>query len=167
MFFGTYEERETRAKNTAKAYRETATLFPAIRKTLLQFDGKCYNKRVLDALQESADKHICAEKRTLRTNSGGAGAEVVDLYFYIPIIGGTQTLCRIPLDNKRIQAADAITDASDRRAEMLKRAAEIERTLPEIERIKEQLAQLKKQAAAISNAVPYELRDLYDIKPIY
>lgn len=161
MYFHTQEERETRARNTAQGYRDTAALFPAVRKTLLQFDGKCYNKRFLEALHESANKHVCAEKRTI-----SGGAEVVDIYFYTPI-NGTQTLCRIPLDNKRIQAADAITDASDRRAGMLQKAAEIERTLPEIERIKEQLAQLKKQAAAIANAVPYELQDIFDIKRIY
>lgn len=161
MYFGTQEERETRAQNTAQGYRDTAALFPVIRKTLLQFDGKCYNKRLPDTLREISGKNVNAEKRTI-----SGGVEVVDIYCYTPI-NGTQTLCRIPLDDKRIQAADAITDASDRRAKMLQKAAEIERTLPEIERIKEQLAQLKKQAAAIANAVPYELQDIFDIKRIY
>lgn len=161
MYFGTQEERETRARSNAKGYREAAALFAAIRKTLLQFDGKCYNKRFLEAAWDAANKRIFAEKRTL-----SGGAEVVDIYFH-QTTPGTLTLCRIPLENKRIQAAAAIKDASDRRAEMLRRAAEIDSTLPEIERIKEQLAYLKKQAKAITDTVPFELRDIFDIKTIY
>lgn len=86
MYFGTQEEREKRARSNAKGYREAADIFAAIRKTLWKFDGKCYNKRFIEALRDAANKHICAEKRTL-----SGGAEVVDIYFF-QTTPGTLTL---------------------------------------------------------------------------
>jgi hypothetical protein len=136
-------------------YRHAASYRPVIVRTLEKWGGKVYNKRFLDALRtEAGYDRIYADRRE----------SIVHIYIY-SAEGYTQfTIVSIPLQDRRINAAEAIKNAGERYTAHTRKAAEIEQTAPEIPTYKQQLADLDRIRAQIIGRIPYDLRDIYDIR---
>ena len=155
MSYRRYEESADDAtRRLIGDYRHAASFRPAIVRALEKWDGKVYNKRFLDALRtEAGYNRIYADRRE----------SIVHIYIY-SAEGYTQfTVVSIPLQDRRINAADAIKNAGERYTDRMKKAAEIEQTAPEIPGYIQQLKDLDRIRAQIIGRIPYDLRDIYGI----
>lgn len=152
-----YGETETQA---AARYidqcRTSAAAFPVLRQVILAFDGKIYNKRFDTALQAKI-KHVYTEKKTCGDDHR------IGIYLYTDSGDCLYLLwCKLPPD-KRINAADMIQAAAEKRSEHLQAAAHMEQILPTIETRRRQIEILEKQLHAVLDDLTYTEKDLFDL----
>lgn len=149
------ETAEQAAERFIKECRECAALFPVLRRVILKFDGKVYNKRFGDALQAENNRLHC-EKKT------GANCERIGVYYYTES-GDMRYVMWCPIsEDKRINAADMIQNAAEKRAEILQEAAHMEEIIPTIETRKQQIDILKRQFSALLDDLTYTERDIFN-----
>lgn len=136
--------------------RAAAGLFPALRRVLLAFDGKIYNKRFETALQGEIGR-IYAEKKT------NGDRQVLNVWYYSES-GEYMTLlwCDLSSD-KRIKAADLIQAAAVKRAEYLKNADHMAQIIPTIETRRQQIELLKNQLAGVLYDLTYTEKDIFGL----
>ena len=160
MYFGDDEERKAYIKKRIDMMRRAAAVLPLLRKALKKFDGKVYNKRFTDFFETDRDTLIIgAERRSYND------CDYVDIYATIDrYYSYKQHVCRIELENKRINAAQAIASASDCRTKLLQKAAKYEMYLEKMDTITAYLDYLEAKRKAIVKDIPYEIADVYKIK---
>lgn len=152
-----YGETDTQAaERYIQECRAAAGLFPALRRVLLSFDGKIYNKRFETALQGEIGR-IYAEKKT------NGDRQVLNVWYYSES-GEYMTIlwCDLPGD-KRIKAADLIQAAANKRAEYLKNADHMAQVLPTIETRRQQIELLKNQLEGVLCDLTYTEKDLFGL----
>lgn len=148
------ETPEQAVQATIDKYRHAATFLKPLRDTLDKFGGKVYNKRFIDALRTAAGyDRIYDDKR----------AEMIFIYYYEPQHYDQITICRIALDDKRINAAESKQSAISYYAKHLESAAKLEEITPQIDIIRARLEELDRMKKTIIGGIPYEIRDIYDI----
>lgn len=160
------EEAQKAAAAYCELYREIVKLTPIIRAILPKFDGKVYNKRMRTALDKAAEeKH---GKELHFTFNQSANGQRVWIYGHKHMnYSNTSILCTIDLtDGKRIDAAQALKSCGEQYAEILKKCAEIERKAQEMPQIIERLDELAKLRDALTNGLPWELRDWFRIEQV-
>lgn len=159
--YGFYNDETRRAGclKTAEAHRNAAQLFPAIRKTLEQFDGKVFNCRLEKALQEATGCRVYAKKSKYS----------IDIYTYISDYRGNSwyTLARLKnedlKDGKRIPAAAFISSAREYREKHLQEAAELEAAPDTVPEMAEHIRYFIAQANKLVDSIPYVIRDMYGL----
>lgn len=148
---------EDRAREYAQELREAAKICTQIKPVLERFDGKVYNIRIERALQEIA--------RVYREHSG----DYIVFYTYIgKTYNNRHVIMRVKRsdglrDGKRIRADKFIEATNECRQELLKKAYTIDATLPQMPEVLQQIEALKKQLNAVSDSLPYMIRDIYKI----
>lgn len=149
------ETPEQAVQATIDKYRHAATFLKPLRDTLEKFGGKVYNKRFLDALRTAAGyDRIYDDKR----------AEMVFIYYYEPQHYDQITICRIALDDKRINAVESKQSAVSYYTKHLQDAAALEEYAPQVDTIRQRLDDLDRLKRQIMGAIPYEIRDIYGIR---
>lgn len=150
------EEQDAATKSFIKDYRDAAALYPVIKKVVLSFDQKVFNKRLEKAIQDETGKRIYIDNRP----------GFIDIHLF----GHHNewiTIGRLDksdfIDGKRIDAEKLIKSLTDQRAYLLKKAALYEQQMNDIDQVKEQLNQIKKQIDAILEPYDYTIRDIYGI----
>lgn len=162
-YYHSEEEKAEAIKKTVDEYRAAAGFFPAIRRAIEKFDGKVLNCRLEKAMQEETGKRIYVSK----------DKSSVDIHYYGSTYSGNTyiTLARIDAekltDGKRIPAAVLIQAAREKREEHLKEAAKLEEVAERVEQIKYQIEYFRGQASKLAGALPYEIRDVYNIQHSY
>lgn len=146
---------EQAVQETVKDYRQAAGFIKPLRDTLDKFGGKVYNKRFLDALRAAAGYDRIYDDRR---------AEMVYIYIYTANNYDPHTICRITLDDKRIDAAESKKSAVGYYTKHLQDAAKIEEYAPQVDTYKQRIAELEKMIGNIKSALPFELRDIYGIR---
>lgn len=152
-----YDKSESESiKLLCEERREAAAMIAPLRRTLKKFGGKVYNKRFLDALREEAGyKAIYDDRRGDRIFIEACAAHRYERH----------CICMIMIpENRRINAAEAAQDADTRYTKLLKEAAEIEEAAARVDEVKRQLADLDRLKNSILKGVPYEVRDIYNIR---
>lgn len=152
-----YGETDTQAaERYIQECRAAAGLFPALRRVILAFDGKIYNKRFETALQSEIGR-IYAEKKT------NGDRQVLNVWYYSES-GEYMTIlwCDLPGD-KRIKAADLIQAAAVKRAEYLKNAYHMAQVLPTIETRRQQIELLKNQLAGVLYDLTYTEKEIFGL----
>jgi len=157
MFYGTSEQREKAVQERAEAYRAAADLFPIVRKTAEEFDGKMFNCRFEKALQEKY-RRIFVTRRY----------EYIEITAYPGTKGNTLiTLVHLNqsdlIDGKRVPGKLIIERAREKREELLKAAAKMEHDAADAEEKRRQLDYLKNQIDSIRDSICYEIQDLYGL----
>lgn len=159
-----YGESDTQvAERYISACRQAAAIFPALRRTIIKFDAKIYNKRFLSTLQEECGGiHIF---NNLRKN---ANSQTIEIGFFPKEPNGKHgdalsiLWFNLPA-NKRINAAEMVQAAADKRAEYLKAADHMMQVLPTIETRRQQIEILRKQLEAVTADLTYIERDIFDL----
>ena len=152
-----YNETETEcAKRIISEKRTAAAMFPALCEVIRAFDGKVYNKRLDNAIRDRFDRCYIQKKE-------GAYNSKLWVYLYTGS-GDTITIlwCDIP-ENKRINSADMIEQASKTRAELLQEAAHLESIIPTIETRREQIEQIKNLLAGVLDDLSYEEKEIFNL----
>ena len=163
MFYGTDSQRIEKIKNHIEELRDLAALYPAVKKVIDAFNGKVYNKRFSEALK----KELC-EKANIYSDKR---------YNNVEICACTRnphsnfhTLVYVKLDDlidgKRISADLFNESLRVHRETLLKEALALESTLPKVNEIVSQLKQLTDTYRSIYGAIPYDIRDTWNIKYI-
>lgn len=147
-----------------KDYRAAAATFPVLREVIKQFDGKVYNIKLDKALKAAFD---------------GAGfvyvhnaEKYIDISFSARGSGSSGYRCILSMpkdkafsDGKRINAVAMIENARETRAQLLRRAFEIESYSENAEEIKSNIDKMEKALCSYIDAIPYEVRELFDLRP--
>jgi len=152
------ERFDNEAKRRIEDYREAAALFPAVKKVLQAFDGKCLNCRLEKALREATGKHITVNKRF----------KWVEIDFYPGRAGSySRTLAQIGIDKfvdgKRIPAELIIESLHKKRVEHLQAAAALERDMDNIELYEQQFEYYKNQIDKLRESLNTETRYIYHL----
>lgn len=155
------ERQKEEAQKKIDGYRAAASLFPVVRSVLEAYNNKVYNCRLDKALKEAASEkgYIYCEKKYNYFHINFSPKNCHEWY----------TIASVKLedgltDGKRIKA-DVITDAArESRAALLKKAFDLEEAGRNYETIQKQLDALEKAAAGILDPLPYEARDLYNLR---
>lgn len=152
-----YDETETQAAfRYITECRQAAALFPELRRVFLSFDGKIYNIRLEKALAENIGRVYCEKKQSGKDY-------IINIWTYSNS-GEYITLCWCKLaENKRICAADFISAAAEKRAELLKDAEHMERILPTIETRRRQIDILSNQLNALLADLTYTEKELFNL----
>lgn len=160
-----YTDNETRRAGcikTAEANREAAALFPQLRKTFEEFNGKVFNCRLEKALQEATGRRVYVKKDNYR----------IEIYTFIEDHHGNSwyTLAFVKsdvlTDGKRIPAAAFIDSAREYREKHLKDAAALEDAAERGPEIKRQIEYFIEQANKLVNAIPYSVQEIYNVSRI-
>lgn len=157
--YGTIEDKKKAAEVKAREYRDAAALYPMIASVIIKFDGKVYNKRLQTALQETGAR--------IFTN---ARHNFVEVYTY-GSHGAQYTLALLkdydPQTNKRIDAAKMLQSAKESREAYLKKAYEIERATASIDTHLAYIKELEDRLSSYRGALPWEVRDIFDLNRRY
>ena len=146
------ETAEQAAERFIQERREAAALFPALRRVFLAFDGKMYNKRFDTALKEIPGSIYC-QKRDHN----------LDIYLYNDS-NDIITLCWYKLpEDKRINAADIIQKAAEKRSELLSEAYHMQEIMPTIQARRDQIEHVKKLLSGIISDLSYTEQELFDL----
>lgn len=156
MYYYKKEDQDAAARAYIKAYRDAAALYPMIKKVVLSFDKKVFNKRLETALQEGTGARVFVENRP----------NLIDIHVYGPHSNWI-TLAILQkedfVDGKRIDAGKLIESLTDHRNTLLKTAARYEKQIEEIGQIKIQIKQIKKLLNDVLEPYDYTMRDIYGI----
>lgn len=155
------EQKNATAQRKIDGYRAAAGAFPAVRRVVESYNGKCYNKRLTEALREAIGEtgSIYAEKNgnRLSINYSPRGVNAWHL------VASVKLADALP-DGKRINAAAIVDSMRETRAGLLRRAYEIEETGRNVETIRTQLDAIERELAAVMEPISYEARDLYGLR---
>ena len=161
-----YTDNETRragCMKAAEANREAAALFPQLRKTFEEFDGKVFNCRLEKALQEATGRRVYVKKDSYK----------IEVYTYIDDHSGSRwyTLAFVKndelKDGKRIPAAAFISSAREARERYLQNAAAMDDAAERGPEIKRQIEYFIEQANNLVNALPYSAQEIYHVSRIW
>lgn len=157
MYYGcTKEDQDKATKSFIETYRKAASMYPQIKKVILSFDNKVFNKRFQAALQEATGSRVYVENRQ----------NLIDVHIYGPHaewISLAVLLKDDMNDGKRINAEKLAESLTDHRNALLKTAARYEEQIEQIDQVKEQLKQIEKQLKAVLEPYDYTIRDIYGI----
>lgn len=152
----TREEQDKAAQQIIAGYRETAALFPILRKTAEAWDGKVFNKRFTEALCTATGKHVYTY----------ISGEYIHFYLYEGC-NRQYTLMSIKrpemTDGKRLVAKILIANARNHREEYLRKAAELEATAEKVDELKAQIESVKNLLRRLGDSIPYEAREIWGI----
>jgi len=150
------ERKDSAVMAKVKAYREAAACYPVVSKIVWQFDGKCFNCKLQNAIQ-AAGARVYIEKRY----------KWLEFTLYLKNNPGGLMIAQIPLDampdGKRIPAALILESLRSYRETHLKQAAELEATISQVEFLEMQLEHFKAQLEKIRDSIPYEARSIYHL----
>lgn len=156
MYYYKKEDQDAAARAYIKAYRDAAALYPKIKKVVLSFDKKVFNKRLETALQEGTGARVFVENRP----------NLIDIHVYGPHSNWI-TLAILQkddfVDGKRINAEKLVESLTDHRNTLLKTAARYEKQIEEIDQVKEQIKQIKHLLCNVLEPYDYTMRDIYGI----
>jgi len=148
------KQKDAAVMTRVNAYREAASLYPIVSKIVWQFDGKCFNCKLQNAIQ-AAGPRVYIEKRY----------KWLEFNLYLQGVPGGMTIAQIPLDSmpdgKRIPAALILENMRKSRENFLKQAAELEDTISQVEFLEKQLEYFKSQLVKVRDSIPYEARSIY------
>lgn len=138
-------------------YREAAALTRQIIPVIKQFDNKCFNKRLQNAIQEKTKSRVYCGKRYT----------IFEIYIYNSSYNQI-TICNIKqadafTDGKRINAAAIIEGLNEKYQDLLKRAYDLENELQQVELYAAALESLKNQIEKITSNISYQIRDNFDL----
>lgn len=157
MFWRNAEDANKEAQKRIEMYREAAGIIPAVINAIHRFDGKVYNCRFQNALQEEA-KNVYANKTEY----------YIEVYMWFN--GRHINLARIKteelIDGKRIPAGKMIESARGYQSSHLKTAYEIETSLQQVEQCKAYLREMKEKIENFTAKIPGDVREIYNI-PLY
>lgn len=167
MFYGSDEDRVNHIKRKIDDLRLVCTVYPEIKAVIKEFDGKVYNKRLGEALEERLkDKAYIYSKKNERAIEICINMKNPNM----PYTCSYHTIVWILLDEltdgKRINADLFIESLTESREKYLKEAAELENALPVIDQTKNQLEQLLETYRKIYKTIPHEIADYWNIKYI-
>ena len=148
------ESPEKAIQSTIEEYRRAAGFIKPLRDTLDKYAGKVYNKRFLEALRTAAGYDRIYDDRR---------ADMIFIYFYSPDHYDQRTICRIALQDRRIDCNQSKASAADYYAKHLEDAAKLEEIAPQIDTIRARLEELDRMKKTIIGGIPYDLRDIYGI----
>lgn len=148
------ERKDAEVMTRVAAYREAASLYPIISKIVWQFDGKCFNCKLQNAIQ-AAGPRVYIEKRY----------RWLEFTLYLRNVSGGFVIAQIPLelmpDGKRIPAALILESMREHRQSFLKQAADLEESMDQVEFLEMQLEHFKDQIQKIRDSIPSEIRSIY------
>jgi hypothetical protein len=148
------ERKDAEVMTRVAAYREAASLYPIISKIVWQFDGKCFNCKLQNAIQ-AAGPRVYIEKRY----------RWLEFTLYLRNVSGGLTIAQIPLesmpDGKRIPAALILENMRKARENFLKQAADLEESMDQVEFLEMQLEHFRDQIQKIRDSIPSEIRSIY------
>lgn len=149
------ESHEKAVQSTIEEYRRAAGFIKPLRDTLDKYAGKVYNKRFLEALRTAAGYDRIYDDRR---------ADMIFIYYYSPDHYDQRTICRIALQDRRIDCNQSKASAADYYAKHLESAAKLEEIAPQIDTIRARLEELEHMRKTIIGGIPYDLRDIYGIR---
>lgn len=156
MYFYKKEDQDAAVRAYIKAYRDAAALYPMIKKVVLSFDKKVFNKRLETALQEGTGARVFIENRP----------NMIDIHVFGPhsnwITLGILNKDDF-IDGKRINADKLIESLTDHRNTLLKTAARYEEQMEQIDQVKEQLNYIRTLLNSVLEPYDYTIRDIYGI----
>lgn len=148
------ERKDAEVMTRVAAYREAASLYPIISKIVWQFDGKCFNCKLQNAIQ-AAGPRVYIEKRY----------RWLEFTLYLRNVSGGFVIAQIPLesmpDGKRIPAALILESMREHRQSFLKQAADLEESMGQVEFLEMQLEHFRDQIQKIRDSIPSEIRSIY------
>lgn len=148
------ESHEKAVQSTIEEYRRAAGFIKPLRDTLDKYAGKVYNKRFLEALRTAAGYDRIYDDRR---------ADMIFIYYYSPDHYDQRTICRIALQDRRIDCNQSKASTADYYAKHLESAAKLEEFAPQIDTIRARLEELEHMEKTIIGGIPYDLRDIYGI----
>lgn len=110
------ESPEKAVQSTIEEYRRAAEFIKPLRDTLDKYAGKVYNKRFLEALRTAAGYDRIYDDRR---------ADMIFIYYYSPDHYDQRTICRIALQDRRIDCNQSKASAADYYAKHLESAAKL------------------------------------------
>lgn len=146
------------AANIAPAHRKAADLYPVLADVIKAFDKKVYNIRFQKALREKTPDIFVIN----RFNNIEIYTRQYNRVYYLAFIEHDKLI-----DGKRIDANTFLESARKYRAEHLKIAADADQALNRINELTDQLNALRKSYDTISDTIPTEIRDIYNIHKLY
>lgn len=154
----TKEEADKATYTRINELRACADLFPMIKRVIQRFDGKVYNKRFIDAIQNEIGCYCYVYKYNNNHSLQIRPTQHAEYHTILAIYLDRLT------DGKRINA-EILTEALlDTRIKMLKEAAELEEQMQKVEQVQEQLKQLMTLYKAIVEPLNYTICDNYGIE---
>ena len=157
MYYGcTKEDQDNATKSIIETYRKAASMYPQIKKVILSFDNKVFNKRFQAALQEATGSRVYVENRP----------NLIDVHIYGPRsewISLAVLLKGDMKDGKRINAEKLAESLTDHRNALLKTAARYEEQIEQIDQVKARLLQIDKLIKDVLEPYDYTIRDIYGI----
>jgi len=175
MFIGSFEQKKENIKKQIEALRTASKQIGKIKKAVKEFDGKVYNCRFDQAIAQLSDKEAGLRFYTqdyyttfaIQCSTSNFYSPVALLETYRPVKGQTQDKCICFDENKRIKADKMIELLNNKYSEILKKAQELENALNNIETTLNQLEQIKNTHKLVTDALPYQIRDVFGIKYVY
>lgn len=166
MYYGNDEEKKKHILNQIVTYRECASVIPYVKKVIQQMDGRVLNVKLKTALNEGK------EGANIRFNyTFNFKRDHLELIYYPEHRGAFHyiTIAWVKLNKEegkqqRIIAKDIIKELNDNYVKFTTKAVEMEEALNNIDTIREQLKQAWNVINAILKPIPYEVRDVYDLK---
>ncbi len=155
MWFGTDEERTERINDIADGYMRAAALYPYIVDVLKDFDGKCFNRRINEAIHDRSGENIYTDQL----------GSFIEIYCYSD--GKRHTLFRIKKSDDgsktRINAEECIVSANEYRINHLQKAEGMKKALIDGPIVKNKIEELAKKINELADSLPYEAREYYRI----
>ena len=154
MVWDSLVAQDRRAKSEVAARREAAAAFPFIRPVLQQFNGKVYNRRFENALQEALKGNAPGYVYTYK----GAFISVI----YTPSMKGTErfTLCRMNAE-KRLDGKALDDSLKDCRAALLREAAEIEEQAQQAELFQKRIDEAERLLKSVTDGINETVKSIY------
>lgn len=144
------------ATRAAAKDREAAAAFPVLKNVLTQFDGKVFNCRLQNALNEAAGRNYAFSVK--KTDGGRIWIDFhCDCKCYSSD-NDKQVLNmdaeKALIDGKRINAAAMIEEAAKQRADLLKSAADLDTAIEKLDETVNQLNQVENVLKGIAASFP-------------
>lgn len=146
-----------KTESIIQEYRNAAALTRQIIPVIKNFDNKCFNIRLQNAIQEKTQARVYCQKRYT----------IFEIYIYNNTYNQI-TLCNIQQadafsDGKRINAAAIIEGLNEKYQDLLKRAYDLENELQQVELYAAALESLKDQIEKIEKNLSYQIRDNFHL----
>lgn len=174
MFIGSFEQKKENIKKQIEALRTASKQIGKIKKVVQDFDGKVYNCRFDQAIEQLSDKETGLRFYVQNHYNFSIQCSAFQCYPYIalletfrPVKGQAKGKCICFDENKRIKADKMIELLNNKYSEILKKAQELENALNNIEATLDQLEQIKHTYKLVADALPYQIRDTFGIKYVY
>ena len=175
MFIGSIEQKKENIKKQIEALRTASRQVGKIKKVVQEFNGKVYNCRFDQAIEQLSDKEAGLRFYTqdyyttfaIQCSTSHFYSPVALLETFRPVKGQAENKCICFDENKRIKADKMIELLNNKYSEILQKAQELENALNNIDATLNQLEQIKHTYKLVADALPYQIRDVFGIKYVY